>query len=124
MNSELSQRKYLHVPFTLEPKRKMRVITGTKDEIRIAVAEAEFFARALESKKATPDIRNTVRAATAGACLYVAKALDTHQVDAQLVRDIYPYARVLAPQLGKIFESFVAEMQTNAPRLYKELVGK
>ena len=101
----LNRRQFYPVPLTLEPRRKLRFIDGSKEDVKMAVNEAEFLARILEHKQVTPEITNTIRVLTVTACLILAKELDTHHVEPEMVRDIYPYADSLQARTYAKFSS-------------------
>ncbi len=123
----LDQTAVLYVPFTPEPKRKLRYFSQetTQKETGVFVAEAEVLARILEHKDCPPDIRNTIRALMIGACVYTAKALDTHHVDPQMPRDLWPYARAVeGKKLRDMFESLLDDLQQAAPEIYDSFFPK
>jgi len=126
VNNSLRITQFLPVPFTPEPKRKMRYLSEdtSKKEVGVAVAEAEILARMIENKHSTPQITNAIRALMVGACLHAAKGLDTHHIDPQMVRDVYPYGRVIESKFTRqLFESLMIEVKTTAPRLYESVLG-
>jgi len=121
---KLSKRQFYPVPVTLEPKQKLRIIKASKQDVHMAVNEAEFVARILEHKQVTPEIANTIRALTAVACLFIAKALDTHEAEPQMVRDFWPYARLIkSVAMRELFESLMVDIKRDAPRLFKSMVS-
>jgi hypothetical protein len=115
---DFTRRRTLRVPFTPEPK-KLRTIKGTSKAVDVAVGEGELLARILEHKDVTPEIANSIRAITVGACLYVAKELDTHELAPQLTRDIYPWGKLAHPGMRDLFMSLLADVKRDMPRLYK-----
>lgn len=120
-NALLNKTQFLHVPFTPNPKRKLRFLSqdSSEQEAGVAVAEAEILARILEDKHCPPEIQNSIRALMVGACLWTAKALDTHHVEPELVRDIYPYGRaIMGKQLRELFESLLVDLKRTAPGIF------
>ena len=86
--------------------------------------EAEFLARVLEHELVTEDLVNTIRAILFGSCAYLADALEHHQPDAQMIRDIYPYARLVKAEVfSATCSNFVLEMSQTAPELYRVMGG-
>jgi hypothetical protein len=120
-NDDLDRRRTLHVPFTPAPKRKLRIIKGTPKAIEVAAGEGELLARILEHKDVTPEIANSIRGITVGACLYVAKELDTHELAPELVRDIYPWGKLAFPGIGDLFLSLLVDVKHDMPRMYKTI---
>lgn len=121
------RRRPMVVPVTPDPRRIMRPYgsEAAKEDVDAAVLEAEFLARILEHEKVTPKLVNTIRFLVAGACLYVAKELDTHQIDPQLVRDILPYASAVnRPFFRQAFEWLIEDVRRDAPRLLPAMLGK
>jgi hypothetical protein len=113
---KLNECQWLHVPVTLEPKRKLKAIKATDKQIDSAVTQAEFLARVLEHEQVTEHLANTIRALTVASCLYTARALEKHRVDPQMVRDIYPYAACLESKtFNDLFQTFLYEMAGNEP---------
>ncbi|GEM_PF-3636532 len=120
----LKQPKRYVLRFTFEPKHKLMLFDCTNAEIEKAVSEAEFLARVLECELVTDELVNTLRAVMFGCCAYLADALGTHLPDPQMIRDIYPYARLVKAEVfSASFENFVAEMRQDAPELYERMVN-
>jgi hypothetical protein len=67
-----------------------------------AVFEAELYAQVLEHPECTPDLKVYIRVLLWGACKHLTELLGDpkrNYVDAELVRDIWPYARLLCKQI-------------------------
>ena len=122
INPDLHGRGFLPVPYTSSPKRRMKPFDGSGVNVDTAAARGEFIARVLESEELTSNMRNTARLLIIAACLYTAKALDTHHPDAQMARDFYPWLSTVNKKrngLDSIFQLFVDDLAHEMPEFYE-----
>lgn len=122
VNPDLHGRGFLPIPYTSLPKRRMKPFDVSDVDIDTAAARGEFIARVLESEELTPNMRNTARILIIAACLYTAKALDTHHPDPQMARDFYPWLSLVDRKrngLDSIFQLFVDDLAHEMPKFYE-----
>lgn len=117
----LGNRRPLFVPFTPDTKRRLKPISATREQVQMYAARAELMKRVLHDDRCTPHLRELGRCLTVGACLYLAKALDSHQVDAQLLFDIWPWANAVEPKKFQVFlDMFMQDLAEHAPEIHLE----
>jgi hypothetical protein len=116
---DLTSRGALYIPFTPEPKKRLRPIKASTKAIDLAVGEGELLARILEHKDVTPEIANCIRVLAVGACLYTAKNLDTHELSPELIRDIYPWGKLAHRKMRDQFMLVMADVKRDMPRMYE-----
>lgn len=111
----------MFVPVTLGTKRRLKPISAERERVKMYAARGELFKRVLLDKRCTPELRETGRCLMIGACLYLAQALDSHQVETQMFVDIWPYANVVEPKKFQIFfDMFMQDLANHAPEIYLE----
>jgi hypothetical protein len=111
----------LYIPFTPEQKKRLRPFNATDKAVRHAVGQGELLARILEHEDVTAEIANCIRVIAVGACLYVAKHLDTHELDPQLIREIYPWAKLAHPKIHDLLMLIMVDVKRDMPRMYETI---
>lgn len=120
----LKEQQFYIVRFAFEPKTKLLTYDFPDAEIDVAVTEAEFLAKVLESELVTENLAMTIRALLFGSCLYFAESLEYYKPDPQMIRDIYPFGRMVKKEIfSAMFDSFLIELSNDAPELYKSFFG-
>lgn len=111
------------VTVTANPAR-LRWVKATDKAVNDSVQEAELLARVFESGEASTDLWKCGRMIVIAACLHTVKGLSRYHADPQMIRDIYPYARIFAKrQMRKYFDVIMATLPADTPNFYAEMTG-